>query len=46
MNGALRCRGISGEIMVQGEVEGIVGWFGWYKSRPVSVESIVFCERE
>jgi hypothetical protein len=23
-----------------------MGWFGWYKSRLVSVESIVFCERE
>jgi hypothetical protein len=22
------------------------GWFGWYKSRLVSAESIVFCERE
>jgi hypothetical protein len=23
-----------------------VGWFGWWKSRLVSADSIVFCERE
>jgi hypothetical protein len=22
------------------------GWFGWWKSRLVSTDSIVFCERE
>jgi hypothetical protein len=23
-----------------------LGWFGWWKSRLVSADSIVFCERE
>jgi hypothetical protein len=24
----------------------IKGWFGWWKSRLISADSIVFCERE